>query len=69
MDVRYTDVELVDGAPSNMQMGNLEELLEWNISFLPDSFEEDRNDTVESFQDNRNPFIDLPQFAEILYSD
>jgi hypothetical protein len=42
----------------------LDLLLDWNRRFPPDSAEERRNDLVESFQGNRNPFIDEPGLAD-----
>ena len=39
-------------------MGDLATLLAWNERFPPDSRERRRNDLVERFQGNRNPFID-----------
>ncbi|MBI3288900.1 MAG: endonuclease [Elusimicrobia bacterium] len=39
-------------------------LLKWNREFPPDAFEARRNDLVEAFQGNRNPFIDEPGLAD-----
>jgi hypothetical protein len=39
-------------------------LLEWNRRFPPDAFEASRNTLVESFQGNRNPFIDDYRLAD-----
>lgn len=35
----------------------------------PDDFERHRNDVVYSYQDNRNPFIDHPEFVEDIWGD
>lgn len=49
--------------------GSLEETLRsWNQSFPPDEVEEQRNDDIEDYQNNRNPFIDYPQFAHRIFS-
>jgi hypothetical protein len=40
----------------------------WNKNFLPSSIDRKRNDDVNSFQFNRNPFIDYPQFADRITS-
>jgi len=37
-------------------------LLEWNESDPVDSFELHRNDVVYSYQHNRNPYIDHPEY-------
>ncbi len=39
-------------------------LLEWNRRFPPDAGERARNDLVERFQGNRNPFVDDPSLAD-----
>ncbi|MBI5622396.1 MAG: endonuclease [Elusimicrobia bacterium] len=44
--------------------GMIETLMSWNREFPPSQFEKDRNDIVERFQGNRNPFIDDPLLAE-----
>jgi endonuclease I len=33
----------------------------------PDSNSSDRNDVLFSYQGNRNPFIDYPEFAELIW--
>lgn len=42
-------------------------LTEWNKEFLPTEQEVVRNDMVQDFQNNRNPFADYPQFADRIY--
>jgi endonuclease I len=39
----------------------------WHSADPVDQKERDRNDKVEMFQHNRNPFVDCPQFVEALY--
>ena len=39
-------------------------LRQWNCEDPPDDFERYRNDEIENFQDNRNPFIDRPDFVD-----
>lgn len=74
MAVRYdgsegatTDLELVNGVPSGPQMANLNAFLQWHAADPPDAAERARNDRIfTSFQHNRNPFIDHPEWvAEI----
>jgi endonuclease I len=74
MDVRYeggsgeldlTVVDAVNTYPAP-EHGKLSVLLEWHVQDPPDDFERNRNNVVYSYQDNRNPFIDHPEFvAEI----
>lgn len=44
--------------------GKLEMLLRWNRAFPPDLDEQRRNDLVERFQGNRNPYVDDPGLAD-----
>lgn len=39
-------------------------LLQWHESFPPSAFEEGRNQGIFQLQNNRNPFVDYPQFAD-----
>lgn len=50
-------------------MGMLSVLLQWHAQDPPDSREQWRNEVVFSFQGNRNPFIDHPEWAECLFND
>ncbi|HNS16556.1 MAG TPA: endonuclease [Bacteroidales bacterium] len=75
MDVRYEgddgeiDLEAVDAvntypAPEH---GRLSALLEWNLQDPPDEFEMNRNNVIYAWQKNRNPFIDHPGFAQLIW--
>ena len=44
-------------------MGLLTDLLAWSGSDLPDAEEITRNGVIQTFQGNRNPFIDHPEWA------
>lgn len=48
-------------------MGLLSTLMEWNLEDPVDNMERKRNDVVESFQGNRNPFADHPEWVEIVF--
>ncbi len=43
-------------------------LRQWSLDFLPTQVEKDRCDAIQSFQHNRNPFIDHPEFVERIHS-
>ncbi len=62
---RYYDKRIFSG---NFNQGFWDEklpmLLRWNREHPPDDFERARNDAVESFQGNRNPFVDDHTLAD-----
>ncbi len=63
------DLEVVDEINTypNPTHGRLSTLLEWNMQDPPDDFERNRNNVIYSFQQNRNPFIDNPEFANLIW--
>lgn len=64
-DLELTDdrsrIVITSGSPA--YMGLLSTLLAWHQADPPDANERERNEVVFSFQGNRNPFIDHPQWA------
>ena len=71
-DGRIPDLELTDDrsrivATSNTAgkayMGLLTTLLDWHQQDPPDAEEVVRNDVIQTFQGNRNPFVDHPEWA------
>ncbi|WP_217143971.1 endonuclease I family protein [Streptomyces sp. AC627_RSS907] len=53
---------------SNPYMGKLAVLKEWNDEDPPDAFEERRNQVIhDSYQHNRNPFVDHPEWVEAIW--
>ena len=67
------DLELVEdtgelglGVP---KMGKLSTLLQWHIADPVDDTERLRNEEVFNFQQNRNPFVDHPEWAECIFQD
>lgn len=56
----------VDNSPDPFH-GRLSALLEWNMQDLPDAFERNRNDVIFGYQQNRNPFIDNPQWVNMIW--
>ncbi len=55
---RYKDSRMFGRTSVVFWNQQIELLMEWNRRFPPDAFEANRNDLVESWQGNRNPFID-----------
>lgn len=77
MDTRYqgengeldlTAVDEVNTYPYPKH-GRLSTLLQWNLQDPPDDFERNRNNVIYSYQHNRNPFIDNPNYAELIWHD
>ncbi|MEU7560492.1 endonuclease I family protein [Streptomyces eurythermus] len=53
---------------SNPYMGRLSVLKQWNDEDPPDTFEERRNQVIyDTYQKNRNPFIDHPEWVEAIW--
>lgn len=50
-------------------MGLRAVLIEWHHLDPPDDRERARNDVVASFQGNRNPFVDHPEWVECVFED
>ncbi|MCK9488080.1 MAG: endonuclease [Xanthomonadales bacterium] len=85
MDIRYEggshsvtgqsepDLILTDNASligtGRPYMGLLNVILEWHEQDPPDDQERLRNEVIYSFQGNRNPFIDHPEWAACLFQD
>lgn len=74
MDIRYSgdvsnepDLILTDDlsliSSTSYYFGNLATLLQWHAEDPPDDAEKQRNDSVQGYQGNRNPFIDFPEYA------
>jgi len=64
-DLELTDdrAKIVKTSASPAYMGLLSTLIEWHLSDPPDAAERARNEVIYSFQGNRNPFIDHPEWA------
>uniref|UniRef100_UPI0031DFC35D endonuclease I family protein n=1 Tax=Streptomyces hawaiiensis TaxID=67305 RepID=UPI0031DFC35D len=59
--------EKVDNG-SNPYMGKLSVLKQWNEQDPPSAFEEKRNQAIyDTYQHNRNPFIDHPEWVEAIW--
>lgn len=76
MDTRYEGDEgepnltLVDyiNNSSDPFHGKLSTLLEWNEQDPVDDFERRRNQIIFNWQQNRNPFIDYPELANLIWA-
>ena len=72
MATMYFDLTLNDNPyslSSLKSMGILSVLLEWNEMDPVDDFERNRNEVIYFYQGNRNPFIDYPEFANLIWGD
>jgi len=75
MAVRYEgengelDLEVVDEVETYPlpEHGKLSALYQWNIDDPPDNWERLRNDKVYGWQNNRNPFIDHPEYVDYIW--
>ncbi len=67
-DDEFQDLEISNN-PSGYQMGVLDVLIEWHLNDLPDEFEIERNNRIAEYQGNRNPFIDHPEFVQLIWGD
>ena len=63
----YSRYTLVDTTPKINEMGKLSTLLKWHLEDPVDDFERNRNEVIFSYQGNRNPYIDYPEFVEMIY--
>lgn len=72
MALRYNNIDVVNGNPSNStvgQLGDLATLLQWHRNDPPDDFEMNRNNVIYTWQINRNPFIDQPDLVEYIWGN
>ena len=76
MTTRYDYLELENTPPSappsnsDSKMAQLRTLLDWNRKALPAVKEKNNNQKIyELYQNNRNPFIDYPEFADAIWAD
>lgn len=65
----YANLQLADSPSAGaMTLGKLTTLLDWNRRFPPTDWERTRNGVnYQTYQHNRNPFIDNPDFADTVF--
>lgn len=68
-NVDGTNLELVNYVPTSSssgegRFGNLDTLLKWHYQDPVSDFERNRNEVVYGYQNNRNPFIDHPEYVD-----
>lgn len=74
-DLLLTDNRsLITTAPSGVfqsvgYMGLLTDLLAWHAGDAVTAAEVLRNNVIESFQGNRNPFVDHPEWASVIFTE
>ena len=66
---RYKDSRMFGRTSVVFWNQQIELMLKWNRQFPPDAFEARRNDMVEQWQGNRNPFIDDYLLADRVGAD
>ncbi|MBT5270036.1 MAG: T9SS type A sorting domain-containing protein, partial [Candidatus Marinimicrobia bacterium] len=65
--VDFAGVDIGD-PPGEPLFGKLSTLTQWHLQDPVDAFEQNRNEVAYSYQGNRNPFIDHPQWVESIFS-
>ena len=79
MDTRYEgengelDLEVIDYIPTDNNTlepihAKLSDLLNWHKEDPVDAFEQNRNNVIYSYQNNRNPYIDNPEYVNLVYN-
>ncbi|MBK6265684.1 endonuclease [Marivirga sp. S37H4] len=61
--------ELQDQSSTSPVHARLSVLLEWHQLDPVDNWERRRNDVIYSYQENRNPFIDHPEFVDRIWGE
>ena len=71
MIVMYDYLDLVSdpNGTTLYEMGVLTTLLQWHVLDPVSDFELNRNNVIYSYQFNRNPFIDNPEYVDLIWGD
>lgn len=65
--LRLGDINSNNNTVETAYMGRLDVLYDWHMIDPVDDFEIRRNDVIEDYQGNRNPFIDHPELFKEVY--
>ena len=68
-NLTLTDDKVTSGSTGNGRFGNLETLVKWSLEDPVSEAEVYRNDVVFSYQNNRNPYIDHPEYVYLAYPE
>ncbi|MCF8301774.1 MAG: lamin tail domain-containing protein [Bacteroidales bacterium] len=68
MEIDLEAVDEVNTAP-DPEHGKLSTLLEWHQQDPPNDFELNRNEVIYDYQENRNPFIDHPEYVSLIWGE
>lgn len=68
------DLFMIDSIPRDIKTkapvhGRLSVLLQWHEEDPVDNWERNRNEVIYSYQGNRNPFIDRPEFVDGIWGN
>jgi len=69
MVAMYNHLELVNRIPNTYEMAWFNTLLSWHEQDPVDDFERNRNEVIATHQKNRNPFIDYPEFVNLIWGN
>lgn len=65
------DLEIINSFPSNTTTDPvcaiLDDLYQWHLDDPVDDFERNRNNVIYSYQNNRNPYIDHPEYVGVVW--
>jgi len=67
-DLRIIDFLPADDYTNDPIHAKLSTLLQWHLEDQVNDFERNRNEVAFQYQKNRNPFIDHPEYAEMIWS-
>ncbi len=66
-DSNWNNTDMANGADLKLWAKNM--LIEWHVHDPVSDKEINRNEAVYILQQNRNPFIDFPEFAHLIFAD